>query len=123
MDEILYAENTLLHDFLSKEYPDTPCNVFDDNCTPRNVAALVSVLKNAIVENNSQLLQKHFDFIEQLWPTADAAVAGMLQMHLITDVFPRLEHRISSKEVKLLLGSHLLGCYNYYLILENNWLV
>lgn len=60
---------------------------------------------------------------EQLFQLNDERIVNILSMHFMVTIFPTLEKKIPSHgEIKGLLSEKLLFHFNYYLMLENNWL-
>jgi hypothetical protein len=87
------------------------------------VDTFVQCFLAAIDGEDTDQIKKCCDLAERLFSLNEESVAGIFSMHLITKVFPILEKRIPSrKEIKHMLPEELLFQFNYYVMLESNWL-
>lgn len=114
----------LIHDFLIKDAEKT--RILDLITADDAVFCVDSFVRYTLAAINAgdvNQIKECCRVAEQLFLLNEESIAGMLSMHFITTVFPVLEKKIPEhKQIKLLLEEELNFCFNYYLILENNWL-
>lgn len=114
----------LIHDFLIKDAEER--RILDLITADDAVFCIDSFVQYTLAAINAGDLNQIKEcclIAEQLFLLNEESIATMLSMHFITTVFPVLEKKIPEhKRIKSLLAEELLFCFNYYLILENNWL-
>jgi hypothetical protein len=116
--------DTLIQNSLLKNFRETSFKnlaIADDAAFC--VDTFVQYFLAAIEAYDVNQIRECSDLAERLFSLNEEGVAGILSMHLITNVFPALEKKIPSHtEIKHLLSGELLFYFNYSLIVENNWL-